>query len=644
MAEKEPNDEFIESYSVELNELVGTDKVTINKLTMLVEDNKSNAVLANTIAKTIMERLRQCPVSCKLPTLYLIDSVIKNVPQPYNDMFAPHLRELFAHAWSVADPSVKKSMKRLLATWEPIIDRSDYNQLEQLVDQSSSVLNDFQTSRPKNISGKPATVASLELQKQSVKPVSGVSFKTVTAGHPIGAVSVKNDIAAVQVIAPPSKQDPPAFFSPLVETGPTVHLAPVPFQTQGPVRHEAAVPSYTFEPSSHPPPPPPRRPSPAPIYAAAAPFLSAVTLQPIGTQQLVHSYPAVYPTGPLNLQQLPTPSIQPMLSMQGAQSALNQSQHLPVYCQPLTFPVLNARPAQSLGNQTQFPSATNLHPPRSVSLAQTRPATSEPAEPDTDAPPTTKFEGVNFKALNRRAVNELLECSALQRRKFLDLQFMRRKRLKNLTHSCRQWFVTADQWVDGTTIAADAPQPFLEVTIEEQPEAECSEPADESQPSCAISGERFEQYWDPDTQTWRYRDAKRLFGEEAERYGVPDGSLVIVKCLATCKAQPVVGGLDLVAMASSREAAADLMAAAADAIDDLAMNSDGPQRTATGTGQGVHVLGEKRHLVTNAEPESVVEHADEAGDEALDVDTSQVHCTTQEDVRNGHIAKRIKAM
>jgi hypothetical protein len=38
--------------------------------------------------------------------------------------------------------------------------------------------------------------------------------------------------------------------------------------------------------------------------------------------------------------------------------------------------------------------------------------------------------------------------------------------------------------------------------------------------------------YDPEQDDWFYKDARRIYGEEAERYGVEDGSIVKVKCLA----------------------------------------------------------------------------------------------------------------
>lgn len=37
---------------------------------------------------------------------------------------------------------------------------------------------------------------------------------------------------------------------------------------------------------------------------------------------------------------------------------------------------------------------------------------------------------------------------------------------------------------------------------------------------------------------WHYRDAKRIYAEEAAQYGAPEGAIVKVKCLDTAKALP----------------------------------------------------------------------------------------------------------
>lgn len=40
---------------------------------------------------------------------------------------------------------------------------------------------------------------------------------------------------------------------------------------------------------------------------------------------------------------------------------------------------------------------------------------------------------------------------------------------------------------------------------------------DPSQPECAISGERFERFYDPVLDKWCYKDAVELNGEDADK-------------------------------------------------------------------------------------------------------------------------------
>lgn len=40
---------------------------------------------------------------------------------------------------------------------------------------------------------------------------------------------------------------------------------------------------------------------------------------------------------------------------------------------------------------------------------------------------------------------------------------------------------------------------------------------DPSQPECAISGEPFERFYDPDSDKWCYKDAVLLAGEDAAK-------------------------------------------------------------------------------------------------------------------------------
>ena len=56
--------------------------------------------------------------------------------------------------------------------------------------------------------------------------------------------------------------------------------------------------------------------------------------------------------------------------------------------------------------------------------------------------------------LNPAALARLMDSSGQLRSKHLDMQFMRRRRQKNLAGASRQWFVNADLWLAGTAAVA----------------------------------------------------------------------------------------------------------------------------------------------------------------------------------------------
>ena len=65
------------------------------------------------------------------------------------------------------------------------------------------------------------------------------------------------------------------------------------------------------------------------------------------------------------------------------------------------------------------------------------------------------------------------------------------------------WFLGLEQEAEAE--AARAPEPSV--------------PADDEQPACALSGERFDTFWDDAEGQWRFRGAVRLDADQAARRG-----------------------------------------------------------------------------------------------------------------------------
>ncbi|KAF9091846.1 hypothetical protein BGX29_010730 [Mortierella sp. GBA35] len=113
---REPIDPFQarQLYRNELASLTFNSKPIITSLTISAGENAS---VSKVIVQTIEERLRTAPANQKLPTLYLIDSIIKNVGGPYLNLFARTIVTLFLDAYTVVDSSAKASFEKVLGTW-----------------------------------------------------------------------------------------------------------------------------------------------------------------------------------------------------------------------------------------------------------------------------------------------------------------------------------------------------------------------------------------------------------------------------------------------------------------------------------------------------------------------------------------------
>lgn len=63
----------------------------------------------------------QVPPQKTLPALYVLDSVVKNVPTPYSLYFGPKLYSIFMGAYTKVDKDTRRKMDEMLRTWkEPV--------------------------------------------------------------------------------------------------------------------------------------------------------------------------------------------------------------------------------------------------------------------------------------------------------------------------------------------------------------------------------------------------------------------------------------------------------------------------------------------------------------------------------------------
>ncbi|KAG0771158.1 hypothetical protein G6F22_016732 [Rhizopus arrhizus] len=103
------------NYRTALSELTFNSKPIITNLTIMAQENQGAATV---IVKEIENQLRINAVGQKLPVLYLIDSICKNVGGIYITIFGRNMVNVFLDAYTLSEPSVRERFERLLQTWK----------------------------------------------------------------------------------------------------------------------------------------------------------------------------------------------------------------------------------------------------------------------------------------------------------------------------------------------------------------------------------------------------------------------------------------------------------------------------------------------------------------------------------------------
>ncbi|KAJ8729074.1 hypothetical protein PYW07_006770 [Mythimna separata] len=119
--------EVAEEYASSLADLTVNSKPLINMLTILAEENIDHA---GVIVETVEKHLEKVHPDIKLPVLYLVDSIIKNVGGAYTSKFSQSIVNMFTRTFKQVDEKIRSQMFKLRETWHDVFPATKLYQLD----------------------------------------------------------------------------------------------------------------------------------------------------------------------------------------------------------------------------------------------------------------------------------------------------------------------------------------------------------------------------------------------------------------------------------------------------------------------------------------------------------------------------------
>ena len=118
----EEEHEVAGDYSRTLGDLTENSRPAIQNLTELARDYGRDGH-GHVIVEMIKIRLMKCRDQFKFPTLYLVDSIMKNHPNPYKNLFSKDriISDMFVHLFSREREKGREKLYKLRVTWTPLL-------------------------------------------------------------------------------------------------------------------------------------------------------------------------------------------------------------------------------------------------------------------------------------------------------------------------------------------------------------------------------------------------------------------------------------------------------------------------------------------------------------------------------------------
>ncbi|KAJ4454809.1 putative mrna cleavage factor complex component [Paratrimastix pyriformis] len=260
-------------YEEAIKELTFNSKPLISSLTMVAQESQAYAA---EIVRVIERRIETVSPELKLPTLYLLDSICKNVGGLFNQAFTQRLPQTFSHVWFTApDNQSRDNLRHLVGTWVGVFPAEIVSQIETML-EAPMLKPNFMSKHALAIHVNPrfmatwkrprlaATEPPPQLTTAPLRPALFPSlFSQPAAITPAPAPVTPTPLPAAPTQPVPAAAPPPAvpaldyermLDALLRHTQPAVPAGPAP-PTEPPPSYLPPAPIAPAPPGGYPPPP-----------------------------------------------------------------------------------------------------------------------------------------------------------------------------------------------------------------------------------------------------------------------------------------------------------------------------------------------------------------------------------------------------
>lgn len=500
------------NYRAALSELTFNSKPIITNLTIMAQENQT---AATGIVREIENRLRMNTAGQKLPILYLIDSICKNVGGVYITIFGRNMVNAFLDAYTLSEPSAKERFERLLQTWKngmpngrPVFARHIIEPIEKSIaylrekqaDEQQNASNSIHVN-PKFINkGKHLQARNRDPRTYSVSPVrpsQTVKQESTSTSSMASVLSQLKSILPYQQQSTQTYQTNPLNM-PLSQLPQSAEINPV---KQLIDQIQAILPTL-----------PSAQATPIEQYLSQIAFSTGV-----------------------NTSSANVVAATPTLTINSISSPLNKS---PITNTPSTMSPI-PRPAQPVA---KVDTADLLKSLTSMGYLDPTP-TSSTTTLSLEALGPFLLDSKDLQISRSGAIELLYSAEPLQCKQcgfrypdtekgqkrmdaHLDSHFRQNRKMKERVKRglSRSWFVTVDEWIHGSggesmsqqvpTFLQDGAGNVNKANEGNNTNEEIINPDDytvikqtDKKKTCAICGETFATFWNDDEEEWMYKNA-----------------------------------------------------------------------------------------------------------------------------------------